>query len=109
MIRETGETVKWRVHRFDVVAVSEEIEEPKQVLMAGSVEEVEKNLPGIIAQLVDPRHQHILIILRRGICRSCAESNKKLCEHLGKNIPSLNFTIDLDLSKMVKDGHDVTT
>lgn len=122
MAEETKEVVDWTAHRFDVVAVSEEflgllkdfpefstakrvevggkrIEGPKKIMVAGSMEEVEKNLPAIVSTLADPTHQHIRIVHRSGICRRCVEGSK-LCEHLGVSIPSLNRAFDLDISKM---------
>lgn len=120
MAEETEKAIEFEVHRFDVIAVSDEflklikdlpelstaafvgiggkrIEGPKQILVASSMEEVERNLPAIVAQLTDPLHQHIRVIHRSGSCRPCAESGK-ICEHLGRTIVTLNQRFNLDVS-----------
>ena len=113
---------KTTVNRFDVVVVSEEflalirelpelstapyvevsgkrIEGPKEVLVATTMEEVERSLPSILRQLSDRQHQHVRVIHRSGLCCECAES-KKFCTHLGRTIPSINRVFDLDISKV---------
>lgn len=114
----------WPVEWFEVIAVSEDfldvikdfpeastassitidektIEGAKTVLLADSIEQIEQNMPSIVANLADREHTHLRIIQRSTNCSLCwadKQKGKELtpCTH---NWGTVNRAFNIDITE----------
>lgn len=124
-----------QVVRFEVVAISDEFREllrdlpeairakevrignkviqgARTVLVASSLEQIRDQLPEIVAKLVDPEHQHLMVNQRSGECYCSERFPKCPAKKLPANCPTceceqmdslvtLNKSFELDISKLL--------
>lgn len=91
-----------------VEVAGKRIEGARCILTANSMQEIERNLPAIVAELADAEHTHLKIVQKSGDCFDCGLKDgedpnipKTDCPHLAKGeVPVICRSWTVDTKKL---------